>query len=79
MGKRQTVRIVVRSTDGKVIKGMRVTVKGPGISVTGKTNAKGVLIVKIRPTSPGILRISAGTRCSKRLGILGAFQPPVTG
>ena len=74
------LRIVVKDTRGKVMKGVKVTVKGSGLSVSGKTGRSGIARVAVTPRSPGLLTISAGSaRCSKRLGVLGVFQPPVTG
>jgi hypothetical protein len=56
-------------------------VRGPGILVRGKTDAKGVYRRSLRPNRPGIISITvAGTTgCSTSLGAVGVFQPPVTG
>jgi uncharacterized repeat protein (TIGR01451 family) len=80
VGKKTVLRIVVKNTRGKLMKGKKVTVKGSGVSASGKTGKSGVVRIAIKPTKPGVLRISAGSvRCSKRIGVLGAFQPPLTG
>jgi uncharacterized repeat protein (TIGR01451 family) len=82
VGKRAT--IVVRVTaGGKPAKGRRVIVKGAGISKSARTNGKGVARIVVKPRKAGIVtitvpqeRIACG---AKRIGVVGAFQPPVTG
>ena len=62
------------------MKGTKVTVRGAGAIASGKSGRSGVARIAFTSRSPGVLTISAGsTRCSKRLGVLGVFQPPVTG
>ena len=80
MGKQSLLRITVRDVRGKPMKAKKVTVRGTGVNASGKTGKSGTVSVRIKPTKPGVLRISAGSaRCSTRIGVLGAFQPPITG
>ena len=81
VGKRSVLRVVVKDTRGKALKGAKVTVRGAGLGLVGKTGREGVARVAFTPKKAGIITISAGkdARCSKRLGVLGAFQPPLTG
>jgi uncharacterized repeat protein (TIGR01451 family) len=81
-GKRQTLTLSVH-TLGKPAKGARVRISGAGINkVSGKTNAQGIVKVSVKPAKPGILRFQplALKGCSvPRIGVIGAFTPPVTG
>jgi uncharacterized repeat protein (TIGR01451 family) len=81
VGKRST--IVVRVTaGGKPAKGRKVIVKGAGISKSAKTNAKGVARIVVKPRRAGIVTITVPQKIvcgAKRIGVVGAFQPPVTG
>ena len=79
VGKKTAIRVVIRGKDGKPIKGRKVTIRGAGVSVSAKTNAKGVAIVVIRPAKPGILTIAAGGSCARQLGVSAGAQPPLTG
>jgi uncharacterized repeat protein (TIGR01451 family) len=78
VGKTKTIRIVVRGSNGKGFR-TKVTVSGAGIKATGRTNRKGVLVIRVKATKPGIITIRAGNGCSKRVSAAGAFQPPLTG
>ena len=81
-GKRQTLTLKVR-TLGKPAKGARVRVSGAGVlKVSGRTNARGIVKVSVKPAKPGIMRFQpiALKGCSvPRIGVIGAFTPPVTG
>jgi uncharacterized repeat protein (TIGR01451 family) len=81
VGKRAT--IVVRVTaGGKAVKGRTVVVKGAGIHKTARTNAKGLARIVVKPRKPGIVTITVPQKIvcgAKRIGVVGAFQPPVTG
>ena len=81
VGKKSVLRVTVRDQRGKAIKGVKISVKGAGIKASGKTNKKGVLQLAVTPRSPGVLQVAVpGTaRCAKRVGVIGVFQPPVTG
>jgi hypothetical protein len=60
-----------------------VRVTGAGISkISGRTNAKGIVKMSVKPAKPGILRFQplALKGCAvPRIGVIGAFTPPVTG
>jgi uncharacterized repeat protein (TIGR01451 family) len=81
VGKKAT--IVVRVTAaGKPTKGRKVVAKGAGIAKTTRTNAKGVARIVVRPRKAGIVTITVPQKLAcgaKRIGVVGAFQPPVTG
>jgi uncharacterized repeat protein (TIGR01451 family) len=67
---------------GKAVGGAKVRFKGPGIFKTVKTRKTGLAVTKLRPAKSGIVRVSIVNKkaCSaKRIGVLGTFQPPVTG
>ena len=80
-GKAQTVTI--RVVEGsKPAKGVSIRITGPGINRTVTTNAKGVVRVTLRPARAGILRftITNAKACNaQRVGVVGVFEPPVTG
>jgi uncharacterized repeat protein (TIGR01451 family) len=81
VGKKAT--IVVRVTaGGKPAKGRKVVVKGAGISKSATTNARGVARIVVKPRKAGIVTITVPQKLvcgAKRIGAVGAFQPPVTG
>jgi uncharacterized repeat protein (TIGR01451 family) len=81
-GKRSTLVLSVHML-GKPAKNARVRVTGIGISKTsGPTNAQGIVRLSIKPAKPGILRFQpvAHKGCGvPRIGVIGAFTPPVTG
>src|SRR5215211_1084968 len=81
VGKRSTV--VVRVTaNGKPARGRKVIVKGAGISKSARTNAKGIARIVVKPRKAGIVTITVPQRIvcgARRIGVVGAFQPPVTG
>jgi uncharacterized repeat protein (TIGR01451 family) len=81
VGKKST--IVVRVTaGGKPAKGRNVVVKGAGISKSARTNSRGVARIVVKPRKAGIVTITVPQRLvcgAKRIGAVGAFQPPVTG
>jgi uncharacterized repeat protein (TIGR01451 family) len=81
-GKRSTLVLSVHML-GKPAKNARVRVTGAGVSkVSGPTNAKGIVRVSVKPAKPGILRFQpvAHSGCAvPRIGVIGAFTPPVTG
>jgi uncharacterized repeat protein (TIGR01451 family) len=81
-GKRVTLVLSVHML-GKPAKNARVKVTGAGISKTsGPTNAKGIVRMSVKPAKPGILKFQplAHKGCgAPRIGVIGAFTPPVTG
>ena len=76
-------KIVVKVTKGKkAVAGATVKITGPGISKTVKTGKNGKVVVTIKPGKPGIIKIAiqgAKTCNTQRIGVVGIFEPPVTG
>lgn len=68
---------------GKPIPGVRLSAKGAGIQIlSGRTSTSGQVRLSVHPRKPGILsfRAAAHKSCnSARVGVVGAFTPPVTG
>jgi uncharacterized repeat protein (TIGR01451 family) len=74
-----TIKVVEGKKPGK---GVKVRITGPGINRTVTTNAKGLVRVTLRPSKAGILRfvITNAKACNtQRIGVVGVFEPPVTG
>jgi len=64
------------------VKGVRVRFTGVGISLSAMTNGKGVATVGIKTTKAGIIQVQVTNvkACNTaRIGVVGVFQPPVTG
>jgi hypothetical protein len=76
-------KIVVKVTKGKkAVNGAKVKITGPGISKTVKTGKNGKVIVILEPGKPGIIRVQilgAKTCNTQRIGVVGVYEPPVTG
>lgn len=67
---------------GRAVPSTRVRFKGPGILKTVATNRSGIAVTKLRPGASGIVKVTLLNKkaCSaKRIGVLGTFEPPVTG
>ena len=81
-GKKDRVVATVRSTSGPM-KGVKVIIRGKGIRKSGVTSGKGVAVIVVNPTTPGVITIVAvdkGDRCgARRVGAVGVFIPPLTG
>jgi uncharacterized repeat protein (TIGR01451 family) len=77
VGQRSSLRVVAL---GGTVSGLQVRVRGAGISASARTNAQGVANVRVMGRRPGVATVTvAGQSCSARFGVLGAFQPPLTG
>jgi uncharacterized repeat protein (TIGR01451 family) len=76
-------RIAVRVAEGaKAVAGARVRLTGPGISRTVRTGKNGKLVVAFKPSKPGIVKVAiVGAKAcnSQRVGVIGQYEPPVTG
>jgi uncharacterized repeat protein (TIGR01451 family) len=78
-------KVTAKVTAGaKRVRGAVVSIVGAGVKKTGKTNAKGVAVLRINPRKPGIVTISVvesnQNACGpKRIGVVGVFLPPLTG
>jgi uncharacterized repeat protein (TIGR01451 family) len=81
-GKKDRVVAIVRSSK-RPMKGVKVTVRGGGVRKSAVTNGKGVAVVVVNPSKPGVITITAvnqGDPCgARRIGVVGVFLPPVTG
>ena len=82
-GSKLSLLVRANGRNGKPAAGVRVSIKGAGISkVTGATNRLGIARTLVTPSKPGIVLIkpTAKKGCtSQRIGAVGAFTPPVTG
>jgi hypothetical protein len=79
IGQRATVRVVVLA-GGNRLAGVSVRVRGAGIDARARTNANGVAQIRVLGRRAGIVNVTvAGHGCRARFGVLGAFQPPLTG
>jgi uncharacterized repeat protein (TIGR01451 family) len=81
IGKRSVLRVRVVGDNGRGMRRARVTVRGLGINVSGRTNATGVVRLTIRPRRTGVvqIRVTGQAGCAARLGVIGVFRPPLTG
>jgi len=80
-GKAQKITISVKKGK-KGVKGAKVKITGPGIKKTVKTAKNGKVKVTLKPGKPGIIKvvIKGGKACnSQRIGVVGVYEPPVTG
>ncbi|MBA2383191.1 MAG: DUF11 domain-containing protein, partial [Actinobacteria bacterium] len=83
VGKKGTIRAVV-SLRGKGVAGVRVIVRGPGISKSGVSDSRGRVSISVRPARVGIVTLRVtnqpGACATRRIGVVGVFKPPpVTG
>jgi len=80
-GKRQLVIAKVTHSRNPV-KGVAVRFTGKGLGKVVRTNAQGVARFSIAPRKAGIMlvKITSAKACNTaRIGVIGAFEPPVTG
>jgi uncharacterized repeat protein (TIGR01451 family) len=80
-GAKQRVKVRVTAA-GAPVRGARVLVEGPGILRTVRTARNGLAVIVLRPARPGIVTVSirGGKGCNtQRIGVVGVFEPPVTG
>jgi uncharacterized repeat protein (TIGR01451 family) len=78
-------KVTVKVTAGKKrVKGTKVSIFGAGVKKTGRSNAKGIALMRINPRRAGLITITAIETnqkvCGpKRIGVVGVFLPPLTG
>lgn len=81
VGKKGT--LVVTTVAGKKPKvGVRVSITGAGVAKVVRTSKGGKMIVSVKPSKAGIVkaRIIGQKACNtQRIGVVGTFEPPVTG
>jgi hypothetical protein len=59
-----------------------VVIKGAGLDVRARTDARGRAVLSLHPSRSGLLtvKLPGRTVCKTvRLGAVGTFEPPVTG
>jgi uncharacterized repeat protein (TIGR01451 family) len=75
--------VVAKVTKSKTpVRGVKVRFTGVGVNKVVKTNKQGVAPVGVTPSKSGIMivRITNVKACnSARIGVVGVFEPPVTG
>jgi uncharacterized repeat protein (TIGR01451 family) len=83
VGQKRIVIVRVSDQRGKPLAGALVTVRGPGVNVHGTTSNTGIYRHVFHPKKPGVLVVralpGASGKCLGRIGVVGVFQPPVTG
>ena len=80
-GQAQLISVKVTEA-GKPKSGVHVLVRGAGIRKTARSGNGGVARITVTPAKGGIVTVSVqnAKRCNtKRIGVVGAFEPPVTG
>jgi uncharacterized repeat protein (TIGR01451 family) len=77
---RPTTLHVIALSGRRTLAGLRVVVRGAGIHARGLTNAAGEARIRVVAKRSGIVRVSVpGESCKRRLGVLAAVQPALTG
>ncbi len=80
-GKPDVISVKVTAAK-KSVAGVKVLVTGNDLRATGRSNANGMVRIKVNLNNPGLLRVTALGRkyCgSARIGVVGVFLPPLTG
>ena len=80
-GKKQVIKVTVK-TGTKPKAGVKVQISGAGISKVVSTGRNGTVKVTIKPSTPGLitLTITGAKGCNtQRIGVVGVYEPPVTG
>ena len=81
VGKNTKVTIKL-TTAGKPVAGATVRLTGTGVNKLVKTGKNGVVAVSVKSSKAGIITVTVVGKksCSSaRLGVVGTFEPPVTG
>jgi uncharacterized repeat protein (TIGR01451 family) len=81
VGKRSLIPVRVKNR-ARPVKGAKVVVRGAGVATSGRTNASGKARIAVTPKRPGIVVVSVRQKLAcgaKRIGVVGVFEPPVTG
>jgi uncharacterized repeat protein (TIGR01451 family) len=82
VGKNSTLRLVVTAKN-KPISGVKIEVKGSGIlKLSNRTDKSGHVNIALHPKKPGIVLVKPASYkgcANPRIGVIGAFTPPVTG
>lgn len=78
---RQIITAAVEAAKKPVVDAL-VSIAGPGIKLSVRTNRQGIAKVVVKPKKAGIVRVSLkGVKAcnTQRIGVVGVFEPPVTG
>jgi hypothetical protein len=81
VGQARTLVVTVKAR-GKAVKGASVVVRGAGILKSARTNAQGRATIQVTPRRAGIVTVTVPQKIvcgARRIGVVGAFEPPVTG
>jgi uncharacterized repeat protein (TIGR01451 family) len=82
-GKTQTIRVsVTKGGSKKGVTGASVQITGPGINKKMTVGKNGKAVVTVKPSKPGIIRVevrNAKACNTQRIGVVGVYEPPVTG
>jgi uncharacterized repeat protein (TIGR01451 family) len=82
VGKNATLRLVVTAKN-KPIAGVKIEVKGSGIlKLSNRTDKSGHVNISLHPKKAGIVLVKPASYkgcANPRIGVIGAFTPPVTG
>ena len=82
VGKAATLQLRVTAKN-KALPGVKVEVKGAGIlKLSNRTDKSGRVTMLLHPKKPGIVLVKPASYkgCTNpRIGVIGAFTPPVTG
>jgi hypothetical protein len=80
-GKQQIVLAKVTQRKNPIA-GIAVRFTGTGFAKVVRTNGQGVARLGVKPSKAGIMlvKITSAKACNTaRIGVIGAFEPPVTG
>jgi uncharacterized repeat protein (TIGR01451 family) len=80
-GHATSIVVTARGRAGAPVRGVRVAVRGPGVRLVEKTNARGRAVFSLTPAAAGVLRIALlqAASCPRSLqeaSVPGAFTPP---
>jgi uncharacterized repeat protein (TIGR01451 family) len=82
VGKNAKLRLVVTAKN-KPISGVKIEVKGSGVlKLSNRTDKSGHVTISLHPRKPGIVLVKPASYkgcANPRIGVIGAFTPPVTG
>jgi hypothetical protein len=71
------------SAKNKAIAGVKVEIKGAGIlKLSGRTDSAGKVTLVVHPKKAGMVLVKPASYkgcANPRIGVIGAFTPPVTG
>jgi uncharacterized repeat protein (TIGR01451 family) len=82
VGKPGTLQLRVTAKN-KAVAGVKIEIKGAGIlALSNRTDSAGRVTISLHPKKPGIVLVKPASYkgcANPRIGVIGAFTPPVTG